>query len=309
MNSDTSSTNTAHELSAVDIANDGQKLLPKASKESSYGTVDAEFKPLKTIFEPVINESYSKLGTELQHIWNLKISPNLHWDNACLRERLRLVEISDHCNDPQKEKQRTKEQDAYAQGFEIYAEIAELEIEAQKIEHMNPQDLAQDAHKKSERHRFKQEIDRLMQKLESIPEQRAAHTLPTCNPNQIAAVDNSGLAPALALVQEVEVAKTETTQNRNDSADVKGSCSISIASSVYPHIAEYKARKEGERNQPWSHELVEEVYKFHQEYGLKKTADKLGISQTSVTKHLSKRKKKLTEHKKHVNLFPGRGMF
>lgn len=195
MNSDTNSKNTAHEINAVNVANDAQKIAPKATQQSSCETADAEFKPLTTTFKAVINEPYSKLGSELQKLWSQKISPYVHWDNASFYERLKRVEIFDRLNDPQKEDQRKKELDAYAQAFEIYAEIGEVEIEAQKIELMNPQDLSQDAHKKSEKHRFNQEIGRLMQKLELMTDEQTAPSLPTSDSDQISAIENPAPAP------------------------------------------------------------------------------------------------------------------
>lgn len=297
MNSDTNSKNTAHEINAVNVANDAQKIAPKATQQSSCETVDAEFKPLTTTFKAVIKEPYSKLGSELQKLWSQKISPYVHWDNASFYERLKRVEIFDRLNDPQKEEQRKKELDAYAQAFEIYAEIGEVEIEAQKIELMNPQDLSQDAHKKSEKHRFNQEIGRLMQKLELMTDEQTAPSLPTSDSDQISAIENPAPAPA----DEVEVAKAQTPRHRDDLAEAKANCSTYISTSAYPRIAEYKDRKDDERNQPWSAELVEEVYKFYQKHGLKSTAEELGISQAAVTKHLSKKKK---EKAKHAPWFP-----
>lgn len=138
-----------------------------------------------------------------------------------------------------------------------------------------------------------------MQKLELMTDEQTAPSLPTSDSDQISAIENPAPAPAPA--DEVEVAKAQTPRHRDDLAEAKANCSTYISTSAYPRIAEYKDRKDDERNQPWSAELVEEVYKFYQKHGLKSTAEELGISQAAVTKHLSKKKK---EKAKHAPWFP-----
>lgn len=82
--------------------------------------------------------------------------------------------------------------------------------------------------------------------------------------------------------------KSEESPARESKSEISTS---TLPNSSTSHIDDYISQRSIDPNKPWSDELLKEVLAFKHEHGLKKTADRLGVSQSAITKHLKKMKK------------------